>query len=37
MGISYVCVTPNEESGFSIYRGKGCPSNESKKDFAVPA
>ncbi len=36
LGISYVCVTHHEESGFNVYRGKGHPSNETKKRLSDP-
>ncbi len=35
LGISFICVTHHEVSGF--YRNKGRPSNETKKRLSVPA
>lgn len=36
LGISYVCVTHHERSGFNVYRGKGRPTLESVERLSVP-
>ncbi len=36
MGITYVCVTHQEASSFSVYQGKGCPANKSRECFEYP-
>ncbi len=35
MGISYVCITHQEESGFSVHQEKGWPCNDMRKCFEV--
>ena len=35
-GVSYVCVTHHEDSGFNVYRSKGRPSNETVEKLSIP-